>query len=502
MKSFSLKIVLCGVLVVLVLSQTGQLTSAANSASEVEPNSIQAQYQQDPPLRYSEPVETVVADLEVYIPERMRDADVPGLAIALIRDGEVIWTEGFGVTNRITGELVTSDTVFEVASISKVVAAYTAFSLVEEEKLSLDEPIITNLSKPWLPPSEYGDKITLRHLASHSSGLTDNLLPLDKSIAFEPGSDFLYSGVGALYIQEAIEQTTGKSLEGAARQIVFEPLGMSSSSYVNMADTLPYKANGHIVYKIPLLFFLILFIPTFFIFSLVAVLILRIKKGRWQPPRKMVVGISALVALLTFLILIFLLVKALPNFLLQIALCTAGFTVAFLVTFFIGGKIKAYLPSQWYVGKFKFGLTIAWIVLSFIVLFWLSGLITVPLPNALSPQPYAVGTLQTTAPDLALFLIELEDPQYLSKDMAEQIRTPQVSISDDFSWGLGPGIQHSKHGDALWQNGQTLGFRSVMVIYPDQGIGVVVLTNSDNGFPLVYDVAQRALGGKSHWNFF
>ena len=493
---------LYGFLAILVLSQTGQSTFAANSASEAEPNQFQAQYQQEPPLRNSEPVEAVVADLEVYIPEQMRDAGVPGLAIALIRDGEVVWTEGFGVTNTITGEPVTSDTVFEVASISKVVAAYTAFRLVEEEKLSLDEPVITYLSNPWLPSSEYGDKITLRHLASHSSGFTDDILPLDKSIAFEPGSDFLYSGVGALNIQEAIEQTTGKSLEGAAREIVFEPLGMSSSSYVNMAETVPYMANGHIVYKIPLIFFLYLFIPTFFVLSFVGVLILRIKKGRWQLPWKMVAGISAFAVLFTFLNLILLLAKALPNFLLLIALCTAGFTVAFLVTFFIGGKIKAYLPLQWYAGKFQFGLTIAWIVLSFIVLFWLSGLITVPVPNALSPQPSAVGSLQTTAPDLALFLIELADPQYLSKDMAEQILTPQVSISDDFSWGLGPGIQHSKQGDALWQNGQTLGFRSVMVIYPDQGIGVVVLTNSDNAFPLVYDVAQRALGGESHWIFF
>jgi CubicO group peptidase (beta-lactamase class C family) len=65
------------------------------------------------------------------------------------------------------------------------------------------------------------------------------------------------------------------------------------------------------------------------------------------------------------------------------------------------------------------------------------------------------------------------------------------------SWGLGPGIQHSEDGDALWHNGQTPGYRSLMVIYPEHQIGVVVLTNSDRGFPLACDVAQRALGGSA-----
>jgi CubicO group peptidase (beta-lactamase class C family) len=56
----------------------------------------------EPSLRISEPLEEVVADLETYIPERMSEAGVPGLSIALIRDGRIVWTRGFGVTNVIT----------------------------------------------------------------------------------------------------------------------------------------------------------------------------------------------------------------------------------------------------------------------------------------------------------------------------------------------------------------------------------------------------------------
>jgi CubicO group peptidase (beta-lactamase class C family) len=96
---------------------------------------------------------------------------------------------------------------------------------------------------------------------------------------------------------------------------------------------------------------------------------------------------------------------------------------------------------------------------------------------------------------LAAFLIELAEPKYLSQDLAARIRTPQVSAGRDMAWGLGPGIQHGEQGDALWQNGQTFGYRSLMVIYPDHGTGVVVLTNSDNGLPVALDVARRTLGG-------
>jgi CubicO group peptidase (beta-lactamase class C family) len=82
--------------------------------------------QEEPPLRLSEPTEAIVADLESYIPGYMREQGIPGVGIALIRDGEVVWTEGFGVANAITRQPVTPETAFEVASNSKVVTAYTA----------------------------------------------------------------------------------------------------------------------------------------------------------------------------------------------------------------------------------------------------------------------------------------------------------------------------------------------------------------------------------------
>jgi hypothetical protein len=125
-----------------------------------------------------------------------------------------------------------------------------------------------------------------------------------------------------------------------------------------------------------------------------------------------------------------------------------------------------------------------------------------PVPKNNSDDVSAVGSLRSTAPDLAIFLIELSNPQYLRKGVASQIDSLQISINQDFSWGLGIGIQHSVHGDAIWQNAITFAFRGIMVTYPREGHGVVVLTNSESGLPVAYDIAERALGGRARWKFF
>jgi CubicO group peptidase (beta-lactamase class C family) len=451
----------------------------------------------EPPLRTPEPVDDIVADLEAFIPTHMDQEGIPGVAIALIRDGEVVWADGFGVANTLTGEPVTADTVFEVASNSKVVTAYTALRLVEQGLLSLDEPVVTYLSEPWLPPSEYREQITLRHLASHSSGLSGNQLPLDKSILFKPGSDFLYSGVGALYLQEVIEQVTGQPLDEVANALVLDPLGMTSSGFRNNVEMMPRMANGHMDYRLPILAFAVPFAVVSIALGLVGLLVLRFRSGMWRPTRKMVAGTLLLAGSLTLLGSWLLLGRDLPNLVLLIAAVGIVFALALAVMDLIGRLLFSRLPDALQGGKTQGLLRITWVGLSLFVLLWLAGMMTGPLPAALSPQPSAIGSLRTSAKDLAAFLIEVADPQHLNAELAAQVRTPQVSAGRHMSWGLGPGIQHSEHGDALWQNGQTPGFRSLMVIYPEQQIGVVVLTNSDQGFPLACDVAQRALGGSA-----
>ena len=108
---------------------------------------------QDPPLRASQPVETIASDLEGFVPRYMHDQKIPGVSVALVSDFRVAWKKGFGVSNAITRDPVTEDTVFEVASNSKVVTAYVALRLVDMGRLSLDNSLGESMvcrSLPWM----------------------------------------------------------------------------------------------------------------------------------------------------------------------------------------------------------------------------------------------------------------------------------------------------------------------------------------------------------------
>lgn len=216
-----------------------------------------------PPLR-SDTVEDVVADLENFIPNRMKKDGILGLSIALVRNGKVVWTHGFGVANSITREPVTPNTIFSVASIGKAVSAYTALKFVSEGRLSLDKPLSSYLSKSWLPPTQKHNTIALQHILTHTSGLSNFLRDEKKALKFTPGERFSYSGVGFMYMQNVLEQLTGESFDEISKRTVFQPLGMTSS-YFGELSSLPsnLKARGHIAFGRALAPFSIIFIPSF-----------------------------------------------------------------------------------------------------------------------------------------------------------------------------------------------------------------------------------------------
>jgi CubicO group peptidase (beta-lactamase class C family) len=174
----------------------------------------------------------VISRLQSEIPGLMKQGGVPGMSIALIRDGKTIWLHGFGVKDKKTREPVRMDTVFEAASLSKPVFTYGVLKLVDQGKLDLDTPLSSYLPKPYIPDARVG-KITARLVLSHRTGFPnwrgdDGTLP----IYFPPGERFSYSGEGYIYLQRVVEQITGKPLDAYMDEAVFKPLGMTNSSYV------------------------------------------------------------------------------------------------------------------------------------------------------------------------------------------------------------------------------------------------------------------------------
>jgi CubicO group peptidase (beta-lactamase class C family) len=451
--------------------------------------------QREIPLRSAEPVDAIIADMERFILRYLRDEDVPGLSIALIHDGRVAWTEGFGVANAITGRPVTPEMAFEVASNSKVVTAYAALRLVDQGLLSLDEPLNACLGNPWLPASEYRDAITLRQVLSHTSGLGHST-PSRESL-FAPGRGYSYSAVGFHYLQAVIEEVTGQSLEDVAQELVFGPLGMSSSSFIVGADREVRAANGHVHALVPVLAYALLYLVSALIVGLLGLLILRIGTGRWRPTRGTAISVFA-VAFVLSLVPAFVLLgsSGLPEFAWLVALVGLASAVAFALAF-LGGRLV--VRRLWLHRRgLQTAVMVLWSGLILVALALGASRVTnLPVPQPSRVEAGAAGSVRATASDMATFLIELSDPQHLSPEMAAQLQTSQVKLASDMSWGLGPGIQHSRQGDALWQWGQHLHFQSVMIIYPDQGFGVVVCTNNDLLNPdVAIEVAGRALGGK------
>lgn len=466
-----------------------------SGTSGVLNNLLEASSTEELPLRLSEPVETVIRDLQIYIPDYMHQQNIPGSAIALIQGGKVVWSAGFGVKNTITSEPVTVDTLFEVASNSKVMTAYIALRMVDQGRLALDEPLNGYLSEPWLPPSEYRDVITLRHVLSHSAGLGHN--SLSRENLFPPSHGYSYSGMGFLYLQEVIEEVAGQSLEEVARELLFVPVGMTSSSFVNRKPPTYRTANGHLWAAVPAIFFAVLFGISLVIVGLLGVLVLRIRAGRWYPTKRMAIIACSVAFFLSFLpAFMFLVPLGLSEFAWLIAFCGLFLTVMFVLLFSIGRVlIQRVVQDQ---SKPRIILTGVWIliVLAGLGLFS-SSIQNLPVPRWPPVPAGAASSVRATVGDVSKFLIELSSSRLLSPELAAQLQTPQVRLSNDLSWGLGPGIQHSGQGDALWQWGQHIDFQSFMIIYPSQGFGVVVVTNNDLLNPdVAIHIAHRALGGK------
>ncbi len=182
----------------------------------------------------------------------LRRYEVPAASVAVVRDSKVAWTTH-------------GDDVFEVASLSKTATSLAVLSLVEQEKVSLDEPVNTYLHR-WRVKSTRFDvsKVTVRRLLDHTSGLPVGK-PVERPLApypgieavldgetgqpvaspvVEPGTKFQYSNPGYGVLELLIEEVTHESYPDAMRRLIFEPLGMHDTGYQNDEALLRRVVSG------------------------------------------------------------------------------------------------------------------------------------------------------------------------------------------------------------------------------------------------------------------
>jgi len=435
-------------------------------------------------------VGSILTDLKMFIPEYRQLQNIPGVSIALIDDNNVVWADGFGFVNSITKKRVNTNTLFEVASISKVVTAYIALRLVDEGKLSIDKPLLSYLSKEWMPHSIYQDSIKLTHVLSHSSGLSKT----KREIMFKPGSAYYYSANGFNLVKDVMEEVTGEKLEELAQRLVFQPLGMKNSSFVIKDKLLAITANGHLHAIVPIILFGILFLVLYLFITLIGALIIRLSTKSWKLrySQKILFIILSVVILTGFLFLI-LGQNSLSEFA-HITLFTGLVTITlFFILFY---AVRMIIIKIGLTKVYQRIISIFWgLLLSGIIILISTRVNNLPVPKWPNYEPGSAGTLRTSPNELALFMIEIANPEHLKTETAELLRTPQIKLDENLSWGMGPGIFYSEKGYALWQWGQHIDFQSIMIIYPKSKFGVVVCTNNDLLNPdVALEIAERVLG--------
>jgi CubicO group peptidase (beta-lactamase class C family) len=208
----------------------------------------------------NEPDPSIAAEVDDYVRAQMNLLHIPGLSLAVAKDGRVIYQNAYGLADVELNVPVTADTVFQIQSITKTFTAAAIMMLVEEQKVALDDPVSKYLDgtpESWRP-------ITIRHLLNHTSGIKDFIneptasLRLDvteqqvleaaapRPLDFPPGQRYAYSNTGYHLLAMVIRRVTGKSYGGFLAERVFKPLGMTHTRVQDLSELVPGRARGYL----------------------------------------------------------------------------------------------------------------------------------------------------------------------------------------------------------------------------------------------------------------
>jgi D-alanyl-D-alanine carboxypeptidase len=212
-----------------------------------------------------------LAGLEAYLDDLTgHNADSPpGLSLVVVKDGEIVYQKGFGLADGPRNIPATADTVYNQWSMVKPITAVAVLQLHEQGLLDIDDPVADYL--PFFEvqyPSEGSETITIRHLLNHSSGLRNNSpeivgwihfdgdpewnqtelikekLPDYAALAYEPGSQGVYTNVGYMVLAAIIEAASGQTYQQYMIDHIFKPLGMDQTNWIYTEAMIANEATG------------------------------------------------------------------------------------------------------------------------------------------------------------------------------------------------------------------------------------------------------------------
>lgn len=199
----------------------------------------------------------VATKVDDYVRAEMEAQQIPGLSLAVINNGEIVLARGYGLANVEHQAPVKPETIFQSGSVGKQFTATAVMMLVEDGKLSLDD----KLTKYFTDAPETWNKITVRHLLTHTSGMTDypdgfdmrrdytedDLVQLIKQtpLAFQPGEKYSYSNLAYVMLGVLIHKVSGKFYGDFLQERIFKPLDMSTARVISETDIVPNRAAGY-----------------------------------------------------------------------------------------------------------------------------------------------------------------------------------------------------------------------------------------------------------------
>jgi D-alanyl-D-alanine carboxypeptidase len=192
-----------------------------------------------------------------FITAQMRRQNIPGLSLAILKDGRIVKAQGYGFADATRKIAATPDTVYHIGSISKPIVATAVMRLVQDGLLGLDDPIgkhLTDIPAAWRP-------ITIRNVLTHTAGLVRDAPAFDpfmdqpdaeviKSayplpLRFAPGEKWEYSNAGYSPLGQIVVKASGQPLIEYVAQRIFRPAGMSLTYPTNTKEPVPNRARGY-----------------------------------------------------------------------------------------------------------------------------------------------------------------------------------------------------------------------------------------------------------------
>ena len=209
-----------------------------------------------------------IDELEAYLNKLVEFGSPPALSLAVTKNGGIVYNKAFGVADGPNKVAATPKTVYQWMSMSKMATAVAIFQLHERGALNIDDEVSTHL--PFFKveyPSEGSEKITIRHVLNHSSGLANplgmlglihmegepypdqrelaqQLLADNSKLVFEPGTQATYTNLGYLVLGAIVEAVAGRPHKDYVVENIFRPLGMDLTDYVYGEKMLQHAAVG------------------------------------------------------------------------------------------------------------------------------------------------------------------------------------------------------------------------------------------------------------------